>query len=180
MLSLVKRSRTAAVGGAAVLVTGVLLAAVPIVGLIAGNGREDNGFNAGSATTIEVDCSSAGTWQVYAALEVGANQRNAGVVVNINDATAVQITDAVVDNGYVDGTPPKISPGVADILFKDGGVATNDPILLEITAPRGHTSVSNFTTPIEISDTTLGLKAFRENPIRQKKNIAVTVVGTCQ
>lgn len=167
-------------GGGVALAAGVVLAAVPIVGLIAGGSREDNGFRAGSAAAIDVDCSDAGSWQAYVAIEVGANQRNGAVVVNVNDASAVQITDAVVDNGYVDGTPPKIAPGVADILFKDGGVATSDPILLEITAPRGQTATSNFTTPIEISGTSLGLKAFRENPITQKKNVAVTVAGTCQ
>lgn len=180
MLSLVRRSRMVAVGGAVTLVTGALLAAIPIVSLIAGDNREDNGFSAGSATMIDVDCSNAGTWQAYAAIEVGANQRNGAFVVNINGASAVQITDTVVDNGYVDGTPPKIAPGVADILFKDGGVSTSDPILLEITAPRGQTAVSNFTTPLEISGTTIGLKAFRENPITAKKNVAVTVAGTCQ
>ena len=93
-------------------------------GIFAGDNREDSAGS--SVTTISVECDADGTWQAYAAIEVEPLKSNGAVVVVVSEADTIAITDAVVDNGYVDGSPPKIAPGVADVLFKDGGAATND------------------------------------------------------
>ena len=178
-MSLSSRSLLSARTAALFLATVFLAVTVGSLRLLADGNRENSGASGAEPVVIDADCRDDGTWHAYAAISINAGAVNAGVVVDVGGAN-VAITDAVVDNGYVDGTPAKIARGVADVLFKDGGIATDDAIVLEITAPRGQTAVSNFTTPISIGGTRLGLKGFREAPTTARKNIAVTVAGTCE
>jgi hypothetical protein len=173
-------SRAALAGLLTIFSVSVGLIVADGAGLFAGDNREDRLGTPGSPPTISAECRADGTWQAYAAIVVEVGTAQGSVVLDVSDAGSAAITDAVVDNGYVDGSPARIAPGVADVLFKDGGAATNDPIRLEITAPRGHTAISNFQTPIWFDGTTIGLKAFREAPTKTQKNVAVTVSGICE
>ncbi len=145
--------------------------------LFAGDDREDN-YAAAGASPIEVRCGD-GSWQAYVPVEVTGSATSGAVEVKVKGASQIAITDAVVDNGFVDGSPPAVSAGIADVLFKDGGIETNDPIVTELTARRGETSVSNFVTPIRLAGNVLGVKLFRPAPLTAGKTVAVTVAGTC-
>jgi hypothetical protein len=146
--------------------------------LFAGDGREDvTGAVAGASQSVE--CTGEGHWQAYVAIEVAAGQTGGAVAVEVQGADRASVTDVIIDNGYVTGTPPRIGPGVADVLLKDGGIATNDPIMAELTARRGDSAVSNFRSDVRFSGNIIGVKAFREAPTKAAKNVAVTLTGNC-